>query len=37
MKVRSNIKTLNEQKLLRLWKGLFLKARLFTLNFDSFS
>ena len=39
MKVRSDIKTYNEQKLLRIWKGLFLlKAPLFTLlKFDSFS
>ena len=34
MKVRSNIKTYNEHKLLRIWKGLFLlNAPLFTLKF----
>ena len=33
MKERSNIKAKNEQKLLRIWKGLFLlKAPLFTLK-----
>ena len=38
MKVRSDIKTWNEQKLLSIWKGLFLlNAPLFTLKFDSFS
>ena len=38
MKVRSDIKNLNEQKLLRIWKGLFfLNASLCTLKFDSFS
>ena len=37
MKVRSDIKTQNEQKLLRIWKGLFLpNAPLFTLKFDTF-
>ena len=37
MKVRSKIKTSNEQKLLRIWKGIFLlNAPLFTLKFDSF-
>ena len=34
MKVRSKIKTWNEQKLLRIWKGVFLlNAPLFTLKF----
>ena len=34
MKVRSDIKTENKQKLLRIWKGLFLlNAPLFTLKF----
>ena len=34
MQVTSNIKTLNEQKLLRKWKVLFLlNAQLFTLKF----
>jgi len=34
MKERSDIKTWNEQKLLRIWKGfVFLNAPLFTLKF----
>ena len=34
MKIRSNIKTWNEQKLLHIWKGLFLlNTPLFTLKF----
>ena len=38
MKVRSDIKTENEQKLLRIWKGLsLLYTPLLALKFESFS
>ena len=38
MKVRSDIKTENEQKLFRIWKELFLlDTPLLALKFDSFS